>query len=217
MADRRPIRTEADPGPVVLVVDDDDGMRAALQRLLTLAKLPVELYASGVEFLAAARLDRPGCILLDISMPQMSGLEVQACLKQRHVALPIVFLTGSSDIPIAVTAMREGAVDFIEKPFGNDDLVTRVRAAIEQHEHLRRGDAEHAALLGLVQKLTPREREIMDLVVTGLTSKEIARIVGASHRTVEIHRGRVMEKMAAATLADLVRKHLSLQRDSSTS
>lgn len=217
MADRRPIRTETDLGPVVFVVDDDDGMRAALQRLLTLAKLPVEAYASGVEFLAGARFDRPGCILLDVRMPQMGGLEVQACLKQRHVLLPIVFLTGSSDIPIAVTAMREGAVDFIEKPFDNDDLVARVRAAIEQNEHLRRDDAEHAALLALAQKLTPREHEIMDLVVTGLTSKEIARIVGASHRTVEIHRGRVMEKMAAATLADLVRKHLLLQRDSGTS
>jgi len=209
---RRPIRTEAQPGPVVFVVDDDDGMRSALQRLLTLAKLPVEPYASGVEFLAAAKFDRPGCILLDVSMPQMSGLEVQVSLKQNQVSLPIVFLTGLSDIPIAVAAMREGATDFIEKPFDNEDLVARVRAAIEQHEQTRRGDAERLEIVARAQKLTPREREVMNHVVTGLTSKEIARVVGASHRTVEIHRARLMEKMAAATLADLVRMHLLQQQ-----
>jgi len=212
-----PDRRSTDPGPVVFVVDDDDGMRSALQRLLTLAKLPVEAYASGVEFLAAARLDRHGCILLDVSMPQMSGLQVQANLKQKQVSLPVIFLTGSSDIPIAVAAMREGAVDFIEKPFDNEDLVTRVRAAIEQHEQVRRGDAERLAIVARAQRLTPREREIMDHVVTGLTSKEIARVVGASHRTVEIHRARLMEKMAAATLADLVRMHLLQQGERSGS
>jgi len=210
MSDRKSIRTEIDPGPIVFVVDDDDGMRAALQRLLTLANLPVDPYASGVEFLAAARLDRPGCIILDVSMPHMSGLQVQAALKQKQVALPIIFLTGSSDIPVAVAAMREGAVDFIEKPFGNEDLVRRVHAAIKQYEQVRRSGAERLEIVVRAQRLTPREREIMNLVVTGLTSKEIARLVGASHRTVEIHRARLMEKMAAATLADLVRMHLQL-------
>src|SRR3569832_1040077 len=119
--------------PVVLVCDDNAGMRSALQRLLTLAKFAVETYASGNDLLASARFDRPGCVLLDVAMPQMSGLEVQAELIERQVALPILFLTGTSDIPIAVAAMRQGAFDFIEKPFDNQDLVARVQRAIEQH------------------------------------------------------------------------------------
>ena len=199
--------------PVVLIVDDNDGMRAALERLLTLAKLSVESYASGSEFLASARFDRPGCIVLDVAMPQMSGLEVQAHLNERGVNLPIVFLTGTSDIPIAVAAMREGAADFIEKPFDNADLVARVRNAIEHHEVRRRGQAEVAAIHERLARLTPREREVMELVVAGRTSKEIARIVGSSHRTVEIHRARLMEKMGAASLAELVRLRLSLHEE----
>lgn len=199
--------------PVVLVVDDNDGMRSAVERLLTRAGLAVEAYASGREFLDAARFDRPGCIVLDVSMPQMSGLELQLQLKQRRVSLPVVFLTGTSDIPIAVAAMREGAVDFIEKPFENADLLARVQRAIEQHEQRRRGDAERDQARERLQSLTPREREVMELVVAGRTSKEIARVLGASHRTVEIHRGRLMEKMGADTLADLVRIRLSVNAD----
>jgi FixJ family two-component response regulator len=209
-----PIRKAGAPAtsndPVVLVVDDNDGMRAAVERLLTVAKLSVEAYASGREFLAHARFDRPGCILLDVAMPQMSGLEVQAQLNARGVALPVVFLTGTSDIPIAVAAMRDGAVDFIEKPFDNADLVARVRQAIAHHEGRRRSEAERGGIGARLATLTPREREVMELVVAGRTSKEIARIVGASHRTVEIHRARLMQKMAADTLADLVRMRLML-------
>jgi RNA polymerase sigma factor (sigma-70 family) len=207
---RKPDAPAAGADPVVLVVDDNDGMRAALERLLTVAKLAVESYASGREFLARARFDRPGCILLDVAMPQMSGLEVQAQLNARGVTLPVVFLTGTSDIPIAVAAMRDGAVDFIEKPFDNADLVARVRHAIAHHEDRRRNQAEHDDVGARLATLTPREREVMELVVAGRTSKEIARIVGASHRTVEIHRARLMQKMAADTLADLVRMRLML-------
>lgn len=199
--------------PLVLVCDDNDGMRAALERVLTLAKFDVESYASGQDLLAAARFDRPGCILLDVAMPSMSGLEVQAHLNQRGVALPVVYLTGTSDIPIAVAAMRQGAADFIEKPFDNQDLVARVQRAIERHEPRRRTQAERAATRERLARLTPREREIMELVVAGRTSKEIARILGSSHRTVEIHRGRLMEKMAAASLAELVRMRLLLHED----
>jgi len=198
---------------VVLVVDDNEGMRSALRRLLAKAQLGVETFASGSEFLAAARFDRPGCIVLDVAMPQMTGLEVQAQLKQREVALPVVFLTGSADIPIAVAAMREGAVDFIEKPFDNDDLVARVRRAIARDAAQRRSEVELAGLRQRHGKLTPREREVMELVVTGLTSKEVARRLGASHRTVEIHRARLMEKMQAPTLAELVRLRLLLNPD----
>jgi FixJ family two-component response regulator len=203
---------DPDP-PVVFVVDDDDGMRAALRRRLVLAGFVVEPFASGADFLAGADLARAGCILLDVSMPGMSGLEVQAALKQRRVALPIIFLTGHADIPSAVTAMREGAVDFIEKPFDDAHLIERVRQAIGHARHLRAQAEERRAVLGRMNTLTPRERQVLDLVALGKTNKEIARLLGASHRTIEIHRSHLMEKMAAATLADLVRMQLLLKAD----
>lgn len=200
----------APSAPVVFVVDDDASMRSALGRLLTFAHLAVELYASGAEFLENARLDRPGCILLDVSMPRMSGIEVQAYLNRHEVTLPVIFLTGSADVPVAVTAMREGALDFIEKPFDNDHLLDRVRLAIEHHSR-RQGDAEERKIaLERLRQLTPREREVLELVVTGRTNKEIARALGASHRTIEIHRVHLMEKMMAPTLADLVRMRLRI-------
>src|SRR5579885_2276398 len=155
--------------PVVFVVDDDDGMRAALRRRLTLAGLAVEAFPSGIEFLARADLARHGCILLDISMPGMNGLEVQTTLKRRGVALPIIFLTGHADIPSAVTAMREGAVDFIEKPFDNEHLLARVRHAIDHDRHSRQREEERRAVLARIGTLTPREREVLELVVTGVT------------------------------------------------
>lgn len=194
--------------PVVLVVDDNDGVRSALRRLLMASNLSVELYSSGAELLTKAKFDRPGCLVLDISMPGMSGLEVQTELKRRHVMLPIVFLTGTAEIPIAVAAMREGAVDFIEKPFENEDLVARVRRAIDIHEHERRNAAERATILACLETLTPREREVMELVVAGRTNKEIARLINTSHRTIEIHRSHLMEKMRAPSLAELVRMRL---------
>jgi two-component system response regulator FixJ len=194
--------------PTVLVVDDDDLMRSALKRLLMSNGIAAEVYASGTEFLAQAQLDRPGCLVLDVRMPGMSGLEVQASLKRRRVDLPVIFLTGSSDIPIAVVAMREGAADFVEKPFTNDDLLARVRQAIDRHSHLRRENTERGEILRRLASLTARERSVMELVVAGKTNKEIARDLGASYRTIEIHRHRVMEKMSAPTLADLVRMRL---------
>jgi FixJ family two-component response regulator len=194
--------------PVVLVVDDNAGIRSALRRLLISSNLSVELYSSGAELLADARFDRPGCLVLDIGMPGMSGLEVQTELKHRKVMLPIVFLTGTAEIPIAVAAMREGATDFVEKPFDNEDLVARVRRAIDIHEHGRRNAAERETIVVCLQTLTPREREVMELVVAGRTNKEIARLVDASHRTIEIHRSHLMEKMRAPSLAELVRKRL---------
>jgi FixJ family two-component response regulator len=194
--------------PTVFVIDDHPHMRSALRRLLVRAGFSVELYASGNEFLATPKLDGPGCILLDVSMPDMTGLEVQARLKKRRTALPVIFLTGTADIPIAVAAMREGAVDFIQKPFDNDDLVARVRKAVAQHSPVPGGVMERSTVLRGLDSLTPREREVMELVVAGRTSKEIARIIGASHRTVEIHRSRLMQKMGAATVADLVRMRM---------
>ena len=213
----RQSQTSADPkpqreDPVVYLVDDDPGIRSAIARLLRAAGLPTEAHASGTAFLAEADLNRRGCLLLDLHMPGMSGLEVQARLKQRRSALPVIFLTAAADIPIAVAAMREGAVDFIEKPFENEHLLTRVQQAIERSRDDMRRAEELNRTVHRLETLTPREHEVLELVVSGMTAKEIARKLGTSHRTVEIHRGHVMEKMAAASLADLVRMRL-LARD----
>ncbi|MEO5561193.1 MAG: response regulator [Dokdonella sp.] len=198
---------------VVLVVDDDPSMLAAIRRLLMSAKFEVEIYAGGADLLADAQFDRPGCLILDVLMPGMSGLEVQAALKRRQVRLPIIFLTGLAEVPIAVEAMREGAVDFVEKPFDNSDLLVRVRHAIDGYHHRRQQALVRKEISVLMTSLTARENEVLQLVVAGKTSKEIARILGSSHRTVEIHRGHLMKKMAASTVADLVRMCMATQED----
>ncbi len=189
--------------PLVFVVDDDAGMRAALQRVFRAAAFDVETYPSAQALLDGCDLTRPGVLLLDVMMPDMTGLELQSVLIERHVDTPIVFLTGTDSIPNAVSAMRKGAFDFLEKPFENDVLVDRVTQAMKRvpkpGERIRRIEYE-----GRRASLTPREREVMDLVVTGKTNKEVARDLGVSPRTVEIHRFRVMEKMQAASLAELV-------------
>lgn len=209
MSDDAPPRGRQCDQTVVIVVDDDANMRSALQRVMRSSGLTVELFASGADLLANADLTRPGCLLLDVNMPGMGGLEVQACLARREVQLPVIFLTGSSNIPIAVAAMRAGAADFIEKPFDGDDLLARVRRAIDQHGNKRMENAQSCDVLRRLSTLTPRECGVMELVVAGRTSKEIARTLGASHRTIEVHRRNLMEKMAALRLADLVRMHLS--------
>lgn len=198
---------------VVLVVDDDPSMLAAIRRLLISAKFEVEIYAGGAELLADAQFDRPGCLILDVLMPGMSGLQVQAALKQRQVQLPIIFLTGLAEVPIAVEAMREGAVDFVEKPFDNSDLLVRVRHAIDGNHHRRLQALVRKEISVLLSSLTARENEVLQLVVAGKTSKEIARALGSSHRTVEIHRGHLMKKMAASTVADLVRMCMAAQEE----
>lgn len=194
--------------PVVFVVDDDERMRSSLRRLLFTAGLASELYESGPELLDKARFDRPGCLILDIKMPGMNGLEVQTLLNARGVDMPTIFLTGASDVPMAVAAMRAGAADFLEKPFENDHLVERVRHAIACHQIDRIGVEERRDIAVRFESLTPREREVLELVVAGQTSKEIARTLGASHRTIEIHRNHLMEKTRADSLADLIRWRL---------
>jgi two-component system, LuxR family, response regulator FixJ len=201
--------------PIVMVVDDDALMRASLQRLLVRGGLRVEMYASGSDFLERMIPGRAGCVLLDVTMPGLSGLDVQAALNERRAKWPVIFLTGSAHIPIAVAAMRAGAVDFIEKPFDNQHVLDRVVLALERHRHQRRDEHAHAEILRRLGTLTPRELEVLERVVTGETSKEIARALGASPRTIEIHRGRLMDKMAARTLADLVRMRLSSDVESS--
>ncbi len=183
-------------------------MRSALRRLFFTEGLAVDVYESGVELLERARFDRSGCLILDVKMPGMNGLEVQAELNRRGVDIPTIFLTGASDVPIAVAAMRSGAADFLEKPFENEHLVARVRQAIERH-HQQRLNAEERRVIGIrFASLTPRELEVLELVVAGQTSKEIARALGASHRTIEIHRNHLMEKTNAESLADLIRLRL---------
>ena len=197
--------------PVIFVVDDDAGMRSALHRLFRSAAFDVETFASAQELLDRGELTRAGVLVLDVMMPGMTGLELQALLIERKVDTPIVFLTGAQSVPMAVTAMRRGAVDFLEKPFENDDLVKRVRQAL-RHVPTSDDRALHVEYDRRSALLTPREREVMDHVVAGKTSKEIGRALGVSPRTVEIHRMRVMEKMQAGSLAELVRMALTRER-----
>jgi two-component system, LuxR family, response regulator FixJ len=192
--------------PTVFVVDDDAAVRDSLRMLLKSVGLPVEVFESGQEFLDADRDDRPGCLVLDIRMPGMSGLELQVKLNERHSILPIIFITGHGDVPMAVEAMQAGAVDFIQKPFRDQDLLDRINQALEKDAGSRR------MIRKRLESLTPREKEVLDLVVAGKANKVIAGDLNLSQRTVEIHRARVMEKMEAHSLAHLVRMVLEVER-----
>ena len=189
----------------VFVVDDDDGVRQAVGFLLRAASLNVQLFDSAVEFLDTYEPDSPGCLVLDLQMPGMDGLSLQAALQDRNIQLPIVFLTGHGDVPAAVQAIQGGAVDFLEKPFDSDRLLDCINRALEADLEAR----EHTRQVEKVQEklslLTGREREVFDCVVAGKANKVIAIDLGISERTVEIHRSRVMRKMGARNLADLMR------------
>jgi len=196
--------------PTIFVVDDDSAVRDALKLLLRSVGQAVETFGSGQEFIEAYSEDRPGCLVLDIRMPGMSGLELQQRLNERHSILPIIFITGHGDVPMAVEAMQAGAVDFIQKPFRDQDLIDRINQALEKDSNNRAALGERNDIRHRLETLTPREREVLDLVVHGKANKVIAGDLKLSQRTVEIHRARVMEKMQASSLAHLVRMVLEV-------
>jgi FixJ family two-component response regulator len=196
--------------PVVRVVDDDPSVREALDALFRSVGLSVAVFASVQELLQAGRAEVPGCLVLDVRLPGVSGLDFQGQLAGRDDALPVVLMTGHGDIPMTVRAMKAGAVDFLAKPFREQEMLDAVAAAVRRDQE-QRAEAEARSELRLrFASLTPREREVMALVVAGLMNKQIAHRVGLSEITVKIHRGSAMRKMAATSLADLVRKAAAL-------
>jgi FixJ family two-component response regulator len=193
------------PAPCVFVVDDDESIRKALGRLLRSARLRAETFGSAEEFLIYLRPDAPGCLLLDVQLPGLDGLELQRELEAAHVELPIVFMTGHGDIPMSVQAMKAGAADFLAKPFDDETLLRAVRQAIATNVQARLRDAAVSALRLRAESLSPREREVLTLVVSGLMNKHIGRRLGVTEKTIKVHRGQVMHKMHSRSLPDLVR------------
>lgn len=190
--------------PTVFIVDDDDAVRGALSLLVRSVGLATETYASATEFLGRFDPERPGCLVLDIRMPGMSGIELQERLCAQGATTPVLFITGHGDIPMAVRAMQAGAVDFIEKPFNEQELLDRIQRALRLDAETRRERAGKDALRMRLDGLTVREREVMDRIVAGQANKVIALDLGLSERTVEVHRAKVMEKTGARSLAELV-------------
>jgi FixJ family two-component response regulator len=202
----RPARQSAnDEEPIVFVVDDDESMREALRSLFRSVRLKVETFGSAADFLRSNLPDVAGCLVLDVRLPGVSGLDFQAELANANIHIPIIFMTGHGDIPMSVQAMKAGAVDFLTKPFRDQDMLHAVAAALERDRTRRKDEQQLSKLREHFKGLTEREREVMGLVTAGLMNKQIAGELGLSEITVKIHRGHVMRKMAARSLADLVR------------
>ena len=193
------------PEAAVFVVDDDDAVRESLAFLLKSVGLRVESFASAQDFLKQYNAARAGCLVLDIRMPGMSGLELQEKLKQMESMLPIIFITGHGDVPMAVKAIKAGAADFVQKPFRDQELIDRIREVLEEDASARVEKLQKAEILKRIDSLTEREREVMEQVVDGKANKVVAIDLNVSQRTVEIHRANVMDKMKARSLAQLVR------------
>jgi len=191
--------------PTVYIVDDDAEMRETLRSLVSSVNLPVETYASGQEFLETQSGGRAGCLVVGLRMPGLSGIDLQDELVSRGLTLPVIIISGYGDVPTAARAMRAGALDFLEKPVSRQLLLDRVREGLEVDRQRRLADAERTEIGGRVARLTPRERQVMELVVSGNSNKVIAMDLGLCEKTVEVHRAHVMEKMQARSLAELVR------------
>jgi len=190
---------------VVYVVDDDPSVRRALERLLRSAGYNTLTFAGASEFLDFNCPDTPGCLILDIKMPKQSGLELQDCLSEKGVFIPIIFITGHGTVPASIKAFKAGAMDFLQKPFKDREFLDAVSRGIEKHRHLRRKQNEKKTLRTRLDTLTHREREVFSLVVSGMLNKQIAFDLGISEKTVKVHRAHVMDKMGAQSFADLVR------------
>ena len=190
--------------PFIYVVDDDDTFRKSLQWLLESVGLAVKTFATAAEFIEGYVPGSPGCLVLDIRMPGMSGLQLQDQLADRGIGMPVIFLTGHGDVPMAVAAVKKGALDFIQKPYNDQQLLDLVNSALKLDAEMREQEARSQQIAGLVASMTPREREVMDAVVSGKSNKVIAEELGVTIKTVEAHRARVMEKMGAESLAHLV-------------
>ncbi|HVC54712.1 MAG TPA: response regulator transcription factor [Stellaceae bacterium] len=195
----------SEQSPAIVVIDDDASMRRALENLFKSVGFAVELFASPLEFLQSERSDRPGCIVLDVRFPGRSGLDMQHDLATANTQLPIIFITGYGDIPMSVRAMKAGAVEFLTKPFRDQDLLDAVGTALDRDRTRRAGDIRVAELRGRFGTLTARERQVLSLVVAGRLNKQIAGELGVSEMTVKMHRRQVMRKMQAAGVAQLVR------------
>jgi two-component system, LuxR family, response regulator FixJ len=196
--------------PVVFIVDDDEAVRSSLRLLLKSVGLVPTALGSAREFLDKYDPAQPGCLVLDVRMPGMSGIELQETLNRQGAVIPVIFITGHGDVPMAVEAMQAGAFDFLQKPFRDQDLIDRIQRALEKDRASRAVLNERSLIQERLESLTPREREVLTLVTSGKPNKVMAADLGVSQRTVEIHRARVMEKMGASSLAQLVRMIMDL-------
>jgi RNA polymerase sigma factor (sigma-70 family) len=205
-----------DQPTTVFVIDDDEAVRSSVKLLLKSVNLPVAVFASAHDFLGRYSQEQPGCLVVDVRMPGMSGLELQQQLNLRGAIIPLIFITGHGDISMAVDAMQHGAFDFLPKPFRDQDLLDRVQLAIKKDADSRRELHQGERIRDCLASLTPREREVLALVTAGKPNKVMAAELGVSQRTVEIHRARVMEKMQAGSLAQLVRMTLDIGPEATT-
>lgn len=195
----------SEPESIVFVVDDDPSVRCAIERLIGTVGLQVKLFGNAQEFLDSKIANVPSCLVLDVRLPGISGLKLQRQLAEANIQIPIIFITAHGDVPMTVRAMKAGAVEFLTKPFHDQDLLDAIQLALERDGIRRQREAEIAMLRRRFESLTPREREVLPWVVSGLLSKQIADAIGTSEASVKVHRSQLMRKMAADSLADLVR------------